>query len=62
MDDILEGKSVLSEEVKKNTGVCQDCGKIFTQGFRIDSKTGKRIFNKYKYCEKCRKIISKKVK
>ena len=60
MDDILEGKSVLSEEVKKNTGVCQDCGKIFTQGFRIDSKTGKRIFNKYKYCEKCRKIISKK--
>lgn len=60
MDDILEGKSVLSEEVKKNTGVCQDCGKIFTQGFRIDSKTGKKIFNKYKYCEKCRKIISKK--
>ena len=60
MDDILEGKSVLSEEVKKNTGVCQDCGKIFTQGFRIDSKTGKRIFNKYKYCEKCRKVISKK--
>lgn len=60
MDDILEGKSVLSEEVKKNTGVCQDCGKIFTQGFRIDNKTGKRIFNKYKYCEKCRKIISKK--
>lgn len=60
MDDILEGKSVLSEEVKRNTGVCQDCGKIFTQGFRIDSKTGKRIFNKYKYCEKCRKIISKK--
>lgn len=60
MDDILEGKSVLSEEVKKNTGVCQDCGKIFTQGFKIDSKTGKKIFNKYKYCEKCRKIISKK--
>lgn len=60
MDDILEGKSILAEETKKNTGVCQDCGKIFTQGFRIDSKTGKRIFNKYKYCEKCRKIISKK--
>lgn len=45
MDDILEGKSVLAEEVKKNTGVCQDCGTIFTQGFRIDSKTGKKILN-----------------
>ena len=60
MDDILEGKSILAEEVKKNTGICQDCGKTFTQGFRIDSRTGKKIFNKYKYCEKCRKIISKK--
>ena len=60
MNDILEGKSVLAEEVKKNTGICQDCGKTFTQGFRVDSRTGRKIFNKYKYCEKCRKIISKK--
>ena len=60
MDDILEGKSILAEEVKKNTGICQDCGKVFTQGFRIDSKTGKKMFNKYKYCPQCRKIITKK--
>ena len=60
MDDILEGKSILAEETKKNTGVCQDCGRIFTQGFRIDSKTGQKKFNKYKYCPQCRKIITKK--
>jgi len=60
MDDILEGKSILAEEVKKNTGICQDCGKTFTQGFRIDSRTGKKIFNKYKYCNKCRKSLSRK--
>ena len=60
MDDILEGKSILAEEVRKNTGICQDCGKTFTQGFRIDEKTGKKIFNNYKYCNKCRKIVSKK--
>ncbi len=60
MDDILEGKSILAEEAKKNIGICQDCGKTFAQGFRVDSRTGKKIFNKYKYCEKCRKIITKK--
>ena len=60
MDDILEGKSILAEETKKNTGVCQDCGRIFSQGFRIDSKTGQKKFNKYKYCPQCRKIITKK--
>jgi len=60
MNDILEGKSVLAEEVKKNTGICQDCGKVFTQGFKIDSRTGRKIFNNYKYCNKCRMLISKK--
>ena len=57
MNDILEGKSILAEEVKKNTGVCQDCGKTFIQGFRIDSRTGQKIFNQYKYCNKCRKSL-----
>lgn len=60
MSDILEGKSILAEEVKKNTGICQDCGRVFTQGFRIDEKTGRKIFNNYKYCNKCRMLISKK--
>lgn len=48
------GKSTSSEEVKKNTGICQDCGKPFEQGFKINPKTGEKIFNSYKYCPKCR--------
>jgi hypothetical protein len=58
-DELLYGKSILAEEVKKNTGICQDCGNTFTQGFRIDKNTGKKIFNKFKYCPKCRNKISK---
>lgn len=54
------GRSQLFEELKLNTGVCQECGKTFEQGFSIDPKTGKRKFNKYKYCPKCRNIIAKK--
>lgn len=60
MDDILVGESLLAQEVKKNLGICKDCGNTFSQGFRVDSRTGKRIFNNYKYCPKCRKKISKK--
>ena len=58
-DELLYGKSKLLEEMKKNTGVCLECGKPFEQGFRINSKTGDKIFNKYKYCEKCRSKIAK---
>ena len=53
------GKSKVLEEMKKNAGVCADCGKPFEQGFRINQKTGEKIFNKYKYCPKCRKKIAK---
>lgn len=60
MDDILVGESLLAQEVKKNLGICKDCGNTFSQGFRVDSRTGKRIFNNYKYCPKCRKKVSKK--
>lgn len=60
MDDyFLMGESVLAEEVKKNLGVCEDCGKTFQQGFRLDDKTGKKYFNKYRYCPKCRKKVAK---
>ncbi len=58
-EELLYGKSKLLEEMKKNTGICLECGKIFEQGFRVNSKTGDKIFNKYKYCEKCRSKIAK---
>ena len=53
------GKSKVLEEMKKNSGVCADCGKPFEQGFRINQKTGEKIFNKYKYCPKCRQKIAR---
>lgn len=53
------GKSKVLEEMKKNAGVCADCGKPFEQGFRINQKTGEKIFNKYKYCPKCRQKIAR---
>ena len=56
---INEGPSKLYEETQKNIGICQECGKNFSQGFRINDKTGEKIFNKYKYCPKCRSILKK---
>ena len=57
--DILDGKSKLLEETKKNMGTCLECGKVFEQGFRINKKTGEKIFNKFKYCPNCRNKIIK---
>lgn len=51
--------SKLYRETQKNIGTCQDCGKTFTQGFKINNKTGDKVFNKYKYCPKCRNILKK---
>lgn len=59
-DEIFYGKSKILEEVKKNTAICPECGNFFEQGFRIDKNTGEKIFNKYKYCPKCRAKIVKK--
>ena len=59
-DEMLYGKSKLLEEMKKNIGKCQECGKSFEQGFRVDKRTGNKIFNKFKYCDKCRNKIAKK--
>lgn len=59
-EEMLYGKSKLLEEMKKNTGVCPECGKMFEQGFYIDKKTGEKRFNKFKYCPKCRTKIAKK--
>lgn len=53
-DFITYGESPGLEEMKKNTSICPECGKVFEQGFRINEKTGEKIFNKYKYCTKCR--------
>lgn len=58
-EEYLFGKSILADEVKKNTGVCQDCGKTFNQGYRLDERTGKKIFNQYKYCPQCRQKVNK---
>lgn len=60
MDEQFWGKSSLLEEVEKNIGKCADCGETFEQGFRIDKRTGNKIFNNYKYCPKCRTRIQKK--
>ena len=46
-EENLYGKSKLLEEMKKNIGKCQECGKSFEQGFRVDQRTGNKIFNKY---------------
>ena len=58
-DEPTIGSSPGLSELKKNTSICADCGKPFEQGFRISEKTGDKIFNKYKYCPKCR---NKKIK
>lgn len=58
-DEILFGTSKIYEEMKKNSGICADCGKPFEQGFRINQKTGEKIFNKFKYCPKCRANINR---
>lgn len=58
--DVLESKSQLYEEVKKNTGICQECGNTFEQGYIINKKTGQKNFNNYKYCPKCRHKLDKK--
>ena len=50
----LEGKSKLYQDYKKNTGVCKECGATFEQGYRVNPKTKQKVFNKYKYCPKCR--------
>lgn len=47
-------------DMKKNYGTCQNCGKIFEQGFGINQKTGEKVFNHYKYCPQCRNIVLKK--
>lgn len=60
-DEETWGKSQLYEELKKNTGICADCGKEFEQGYKVDKKTGIKKFNHYKYCPKCRaKILRNK--
>lgn len=58
-DYIPEAKSKLASDTKKNLGICEECGKTFEQGFRINSKTGEKLFNKFKYCPKCRKKTDK---
>lgn len=55
----MDNNSVYSE-MKKNYSNCNNCGKLFEQGFRIDEKTGAKIFNHYKYCPQCRKLLIKK--
>ena len=54
IEEVSNGTSKLLIENRKNMGVCADCGITFVQGFRINPKTGEKIFNKYKYCPKCR--------
>lgn len=54
-----EGESKLREEVQKNTGVCQECGKPFEQGYQLNPKTKQKMFNKYKYCKACRSKLDK---
>lgn len=55
-------KSQLYEDVKNNISVCKECGNPFEQGYRTNSKTGQKIFNKYEYCPKCRSKLDKKNK
>lgn len=58
--ELLYGKSKLLDEMQRNTGKCAECGNLFTQGFRINNKTGEKMFNQFKYCPKCRLQINKK--
>lgn len=58
-NDVLDGKSKLLIETRKNMGTCLECGKPFEQGFRVNKKTGEKIFNRYKYCPSCRNKIVK---
>lgn len=58
-EDFLIGESKLYKEMKNNIGICHECGKEFEQGYRINKKTGEKIFNKYKYCPKCRANFKK---
>lgn len=53
-NEINYGESPALKELRKNSATCPECGKVFLQGFRINEKTGEKIFNKYKYCPKCR--------
>lgn len=53
-NEVLNRQSKLFKETKKNLGICAECGKTFEQGFRLNKKTGEKIFNQYKYCPKCR--------
>lgn len=59
-NDYIPDKSKLYEETKKNTGICQECGQPFVQGYRINPKTKEKMFNKYKFCSKCRSKLDKK--
>lgn len=59
-EELIYGKSKLLEEMKKNTGICAECGKPFEQGFSVNSKTGEKRFNQFKYCAKCRNEIAKR--
>lgn len=59
-DSYISDKSKLYEETKKNTGICQECGQPFVQGYRINPKTKEKMFNKYKFCSKCRSKLDKK--
>ena len=56
----LEGPSTLYKEAKANVGICADCGKTFEQGYKINPKTGEKMFNQYKYCPNCRHSTNKK--
>ena len=49
IEEVSNGTSKLLIENRKNMGVCADCGITFVQGFRINPKTGEKIFNKYLY-------------
>ena len=59
LEQSLEGESQLFKETKQNLGVCQECGKTFEQGYRTNPKTKEKIFNKFKFCPKCRTKIDK---
>ena len=58
-DYFLQDKSKLLIETRKNTGICLECGKAFEQGYSVNKKTGEKIFNKFKFCPKCRRNIAK---
>lgn len=59
-NEVIYGESQILKELRENSGICEECGKPFEQGFRIKKETGEKTFNKYKYCPKCRQNLSKK--